>query len=811
MKIQKRDGHLEQLSFDKIIYRLRKLCNDPKLGPLLTLDPDVVAQRVVSSIYDGVTSTELDEEAARIAVGMTENLEYPTLASRIVVSNLHKNTMECFSEVMEFLYNNTDINGNPMPIIADDVIDVVRKHKNRLNFAIDYSRDYNFDYFGLKTLEKSYLLKSYDKETKQMCVVERPQHMYMRVAVGIHKDDIESILKTYELISQHYYTHASPTLFNAGTRLANLSSCYLIGTTDAIEGIYKTITDCARISKVGGGIGVHVSNIRARGSIIRGTNGVSDGIVPMLKVYNSTCLYVNQSGKRKGSFAMYIEPWHADIMDFLDLKKNQGHEDLRARDLFYSIWTPDLFMKQVENDGDWYLMCPDECPGLTDAYGEDFDNLYWKYVEQKKYRTIVKAQEVWRKILDSQIETGVPYIGYKDAVNKKCNQKNLGTIKSSNLCSEISLYSDDKTYAVCNLASIALPKYVEYNQDGTPFFNFEKLREVAKYVIHPMNKVIDNNYYPTAETRQSNFAHRPLGIGVQGLADVFIKMRLPFESLEAKQLNKEIFETVYYGCMQGTIEEAKTNGPYESFHGSPFSQGKLQFDLVQDYDNISSEHLLSGRWDWNKLKNDLKTYGARNSMLTAMMPTASTAQIMGNSEAFEAYDSCIFKRRVLSGEYTVLNKYLVKDLVQLGLWSREMKENIIAHEGSIQGIPEIPQTIKDLYKTVWEISMKSVIEQARDRGAFVDQMQSMNLFMANPNYKKLTSMHFYAWKHHLKTGMYYLRSKGSYQSGKFSIDVELEKRIREKQDVGAPLSKDEQEVVLACSIENPESCLMCSS
>lgn len=1679
MKIKKRNGNLEQLSFDKIIYRLKKLCNDKNLGVLKKIDPDVVAQRVVSSIYDGVQSTELDEEAARIAVAMTENMEYQKLASRIIISNMHKSTIECFSEVMENLYNNTDKSGNPMPIIADDVIEIVRAKKDALNFEIDYNRDYMFDYFGFKTLEKSYLMKMWDNNTNEMRVVERPQHLYMRVAVGIHKDDIASVIKTYHLISQHFYTHASPTLFNSSTRMPSLSSCFhentivatvnrgpvkikdveigdlvvthkgnvkkvlqlhknllgdrrmyeldiaktapikvtdnhklwvlrgqpdtktygtrpyakydidfvrdylrkdncelisteyvnmktklqfkcvcgtlcnasfeciyyngnrcssrkciyerrklkdqkttpldaqwisveelkpgdyigipnkreeveriklfdltkvklnserkdveyqmnyndthvtlkskwqqqgkfkeswrdhnsinrfwnidedfakfigifygdghiitgktsygdivnrgvgitihnlnqqlidfckkygeklfgitptihamsaqnitqvlfnsvyigeifkelfgvgfnnkkiwseiykweaplvkalieglvttdgcvtsssvsiqmsnvnfmrqlyyllrnnnidasygkphlqkngtqehviitipvecvdktaiyktytddrmsdrvsycrnqysyrstdngfkflkynakkeitqdlpqyvytlgveedhsynvegiiaencfLMGSDDSINGIYKTITDCARISKLGGGIGVHISNIRAKGSIIRGTNGVSDGIIPMVKVYNSTAVYVNQSSRRKGSFALYCEPWHADILEFLELKKNQGHDDVRARDLFYAMWTPDLFMKQVESDGDWYLMCPDECPGLPDKYGEEFEELYWKYVEEKKYRKVVKAQEVWKKILEAQIETGVPYICYKDSINKKCNQKSLGTIKSSNLCvapetmiltskgyyqiadlenkeievwngqefsktivrktgveqklvqvklsngsqlectpyhkfyvvtgkrpnmypkikqveaqklqkgmqliksefpviekghqdflypyehglfcadgtyehnteresnknekkcpnkalpekdycghhiqmysnvysnktskeychaniqglpritlygekkklspyltsrveakednlgrinvrlmsdlkhkfevpincdlniklrwlegfcdgdgciirtdgctgiqvssihyafltnvkyllqtlgcdpkiisgvdegwknmpdgrggyedfycqklyrmnitsydtaklydlgfrpkrlqitgvypknntkrwirvediidtnriddtycfkeekrgmgifngiltgqcAEISLYSDDNQYACCNLSSIALPKFVEY-ENGKPYFNFEKLCEIAEYIITPMNKVIDNNYYPTPETEKSNFAHRPLGIGAQGLADVFFKMKLPFESKEAKQLNKDIFEAIYYGCMKGSIELAKKDGAYSSFKGSPFSEGKFQFDLAQEYDGIKLDEYLSGRWDWEALRKELVEYGARNSMLVALMPTASTAQIMGNIESFEPIDSCIFKRRVLSGEFMVVNKHLVEDLNKLKLWNKEMKDTIIANNGSIQSIAEIPDNLKEVYKTVWEISMKSVIEQCRDRGVFVDQMQSMNLFMANPTYKKLSSMHFYGWKNSLKTGCYYLRSKAIASAGKFSVDVNLEKQIRKKKQKGEELKREEE--VLLCSLDNPESCEMCSS
>jgi ribonucleoside-diphosphate reductase alpha chain len=811
MKIKKRDGRLEQLSFDKVIYRLKKLCSDRSLGILTSIDPDVVAQRVVSSIYDGVTSCELDEEAARIAISMTENPEYQKLASRIIVSNAHKSTHECFSEVMERLYGNTDKAGNPSPILADDTIEIIRQHKNTLNFAIDYKRDYLFDYFGYKTLEKSYLQKILNKTTNDMEVVERPQHLYMRVAVGIHKDDIESVLKTYELISQHYYTHASPTLFNGGTKLNQYSSCFLIGTHDSLEGIFKTVTDCSKISKLAGGIGLHITNIRAKGSLIRGTNGPSDGIIPMIKVYNEVAKYINQGGKRKGSFAIYIEPWHADVLEFLDLKKNQGHEDLRARDLFYSMWIPDLFMKCVEEDGDWYLMCPDECPGLTDVYGEEFESLYNKYVDEKRYKRVVKAQEVWTKILDAQIETGTPYIGYKDAVNKKCNQKNLGTIRSSNLCTEISLYSDDKEYAVCNLASIALPKYVKYDEAGNPSFDFEHLRQISEYIIGPMNEVIDNNYYPVPETKLSNMRHRPIGIGVQGLVDVYVKMRLPFESEAAKQLNKEIFETIYYGCLKGSVNAAKQNGHYSSFPGSPFSEGKLQFDLAKEFDGINLDDYLSGRWDWDSLKQDLVKYGSRNSMLLALMPTASTAQIMGNSEAFEPVDSCIFKRRVLSGEYIVVNKYLVEDLVRLGVWSKELKDTIIANDGSIQNIDVIPDDLKALYKTVWEISMKSVIEQARDRGVFVDQMQSMNLFMANPNYKRLTSMHFYAWKNHLKTGMYYLRSKSSYSAGKFSIDANLERTIREKRELGEELKREEEEAILMCSRENPEACMLCSS
>jgi ribonucleoside-diphosphate reductase alpha chain len=806
MKIKKRDGRLENLSFDKIVYRLKKLQNDKLLGQLKTIDTDVVAQKVVSTIYDGVSSIELDEEAARIAISMTENLEFGKLASRIVISNMHKNTTECFSEVMEKLYNNVDKNGTPAPILADDIILLVRKYKDKLNDAIDYTRDYQFDYFGFKTLEKSYLMKMDGK------VVERPQHLYMRVAIQVHKDDIEGILKTYELISQHYFTFASPTMFNAGSRLQNLSSCFLLGTDDSIGGIFKTISDCAQISKVGGGIGLHISNIRSKGTVIRGTNGHSDGIIPMLKVYNETAKYVNQSGKRKGSFAIYLSPEHPDIFEFLDLRKNQGSEDLRARDLFLAMWISDLFMKQVEIDGDWYLMDPDECSGLNDLFGEEYEKLYWQYVEENKYRRKVKAQDIWLKILESQIETGTPYILYKDQANKKSNQKNIGTIKSSNLCAEILLYSDHQEYAVCNLASIALPKYVEIDPETkTPFYNHQKLFEVAKHIVLPMNNVIDFNYYPIEETRKSNLAHRPIGVGVQGLSDTYIKMRLPFESADAKKLNKEIFETIYFALLTGSMELAKTDGPYSTFKGSPMSEGKFQFDLWAEHSNIKLEEYLSGRWDWDTLRSQVKEYGVRNSTLTTCMPTASSAQIMGNTESFEQFDSCIFKRRVLSGEYIVANKHLVEDLTKLKLWNKELKDLIIANNGSIQNIESIPDDIKELYKTVWEITMKNFIEQSAGRGPFIDMTQSLNLFMASPTIKKLTSMHFYAWKQGLKTGIYYLRSKASAGASKFTIDPAMEKKIKDKQKKGKSLTKKEEEAVLMCSLENKEECMMCTS
>ena len=795
MKIKKRNGSFEKLSFDRISYRLKKLSRDPLLGKLSKIDIDVITQKVVSRLYDEITSSEIDEESARIAVNMIENEEYPKLAARIVVSNLHKNTIECFSEVMGLLNSHVDLKGEPSPIVSDKFMSAVTKYKHEINLYIDYNRDYMFDYFGFKTLERSYLFKINGK------VVERPQHMYMRVAVALNPDNLEDILKTYDLISQGYYTHASPTLFNAGKIYQNFSSCFLLGTEDSMEGIFKTISDCAIISKMGGGIGVHISNIRAKGSVIRKTNGKSDGIVPMLKVYNETSCYSNQSGARKGSFAIYIEPWHADIMAFLDLRKNQGHENVRARDLFYALWIPDLFMEKIERGEDWYLMCPDECPGLSEVYGEEFNELYEKYVKEKRYKSVVKAQEVWFKVLEAQIETGTPYLLYKDSVNKKSNQKNIGVVKSSNLCSEITLVSDSKETAVCNLASIALPKYVERNSEGKMVFNHEKLFEVASFLITPMNRVIDYNYYPTKEAELSNMRHRPLGIGIQGLHDVFIMMGMTYASDEAKKLNKEIFETIYFATLTGSNNLAKTHGPYETFKGSPMSEGILQFDM---WESEPDESYLSGRWDWDNLKRDIKEFGVRNSMLTTCMPTASTAQILGNCESIEPFDSCIFKRRVLSGEYLVVNRHLIRDLLELKLWNKDMKDLIVANGGSIQKIDIIPQHIKDLYKTVWEISMKDLINLSADRARFIDHTQSLNLFMANPTFSKLTSMHFYGWKKGLKTGIYYLRSKGASDAGKFSVDPELERRLKDKEN-------ENEQAKLICSLENKDECTMCSS
>jgi ribonucleoside-diphosphate reductase alpha chain len=797
MKIKKRDGRLEQLSFDKILYRLRKIQNDPSLGKLETIDADIIAQKVVSSMYDTISSSELDEEAARISVNMIENLEYPILASRLIISNMHKNTTECFSDVMEMLYNNVDDNENHAPILTEEFIEIVRGNK-QLNYIIDYSRDYIFDYFGYKTLEKSYLLKINGK------IIERPQHLYMRVAIQVHKNDIENVIKTYNLISQHYFTFASPTNFNSGTRLHQLSSCFLIGLEDSVDSIFKCITDVAKISKLGGGIGIHISNIRSKGAKIRGTNGQSDGIVPMLKVFNESAKYINQGSRRKGSYAIYLSPEHPDIFEFLDLKKNNGSEDLRARDLFYAMWIPDLFMKQVKENSDWYLMDPDVCPGLNDVYAEEYEQLYWKYVKEEKYKKKVKAQEIWTRILESQIETGTPYILYKDQCNLKSNQKNIGTIKSSNLCAEILLYSDDKEFSVCNLLSISLPKYVELNSEEKHHFNHQKLFEIAKHTVLPMNNVIDYNYYPTPETELSNKKHRPIGIGVQGYLSTLYKLKIPFESQEAKKLNIEIFETIYYGVLTGSIELAKKQGVYSTYHGSPFSQGKLQFDLWKEFNNINLEQYISGRWDWSLLKNNLKTFGIRNSTLTTLMPTAASAILLGNSESFEIPNSNIFKRQVKSGEFIVVNKFLQQDLTELNLWDKTMKDTIIAHNGSIQDIPNIPDNLKHLYKTVWEISMKSVIEQSADRAVFIDMTQSMNLFMKDPTFKKLSSMHFYAWSKHLKTGIYYLRSQSTYSNAKFSINPELEVSVRNEQ-------KNKEEAILACSRDNPESCELCSA
>ena len=751
MYVVKRDGRREAVKFDKITARVKKLCYG--LDPLV--DATAMTMKVIEGIYDGVTTTELDNLAAEVAATMTvRHPDYAQLASRIAVSNLHKNTRKSFSETMRDLYMYVDPKtGERASLIAEDVWAIITENAETLDSAIIYDRDFTYDYFGFKTLERSYLLKLDGK------VVERPQHLLMRVAVGIHKADIASAIATYNDLSEGWYTHATPTLFNAGTPKPQMSSCFLLQLKeDSITGIYDTLKQCAQISQSAGGIGLSVHNLRAKGSYIKGTNGTSNGIVPMLRVFNDTARYVDQGGgKRKGSFAVYLEPWHDDIEDFLELKKNHGKEEMRARDLFYALWIPDLFMKRVEANGDWTLMCPNECPGLSDTWGEKFEALYEGYEAAGKGRRTIKAQELWFRILESQIETGTPYMLFKDAANGKSNQQNLGTIKSSNLCTEIIEYTSADEVAVCNLGSIALPKFVEKGR-----FDHEKLFEVTLRLARNLNRVIDHNYYPIPEARRSNMRHRPIGIGVQGLADAFILMRYPFDSVEAKVLNREIFETIYHAALTASKDLAREEGPYETYPGSPVSKGILQFDMwgVQPSD----------RWEWDILRDEIKQHGVRNSLLLAPMPTASTAQILGNNECFEPYTSNLYTRRTLSGEFIVVNKYLLRDLVKLGLWSEELKNRIIAANGSVQNIPEIPQNLKDLYKTAWEISQKTILDMAADRGAYICQSQSLNIFMENVNFGKLTSMHFYAWKTGLKTGMYYLRTKAATDAIKFTLD-----------------------------------------
>ncbi len=759
MYVVKRDGHKEPVMFDKITARVRKLCYG--LNPLV--EPTKVAMRVIEGLYDGVTTSELDNLAAEVAATMTTaHPDYAHLAARISVSNLHKNTKKTFSEVMDDLYNYVNPRTKTKaPLLSDEVYQVIQDNKDLLDSRIIYSRDFNYDYFGFKTLERSYLLKLNGE------IVERPQHMLMRVAVGIHLDDLESALETYDLMSKMFFTHATPTLFNSGTPKPQMSSCFLLTMKDdSIEGIYDTLKQTAKISQSAGGIGLSIHNIRATGSYIAGTNGTSNGIVPMLKVFNDTARYVDQGGgKRKGSFAMYVEPWHADIMSFLDLKKNHGAEELRARDLFYAMWIPDLFMKRVEADAEWTLMCPNECPGLFDMYGDEFEAAYERFEAEGKGRKTIKARQLWEKILESQIETGTPYMLYKDACNRKSNQKNLGTIRSSNLCTEILEYTSPDEVAVCNLASIALPKFVKNGE-----FDHKELFKITKRVIRNLNKVIDRNYYPVKEAENSNFRHRPVGLGIQGLADTFIKMRLPFTSDEAKALNQEIFETLYFASVTASMELAKEEGSYSTYEGSPMSKGEFQYNMW----GIKDEE-LSGRWDWTKLRKQVLKNGVRNSLLLAPMPTASTSQILGNNEAFEPYTSNIYTRRVLSGEFIVVNKHLLEDLVRLGLWNDDVKDAIMRNNGSIQSIDIIPEDIKELYKTVWELSMKDIIDMARHRGYFIDQSQSLNLFMEGATFAKLTSMHFYAWKSGLKTGMYYLRTKSAVDAIKFTLNNEKKK------------------------------------
>ncbi|XP_078179687.1 ribonucleoside-diphosphate reductase large subunit [Carex rostrata] len=808
MYVVKRDGRQETVHFDKITARLKKLSYGLSQDHC---DVVLVAQKVCAGVYKGVTTSQLDELAAETAASLTaSHPDYAQLAARIAVSNLHKNTKKLFSETVKIMYDHFDErSGQKAPLIADDVYDIIMKNAARLDSEIIYDRDFDYDFFGFKTLERSYLLKVSGK------VVERPQHMLMRVSVGIHKDDIESAIKTYHLMSQRWFTHASPTLFNSGTPRPQLSSCFLICMKeDSIEGIYDTLKECAVISKLAGGIGVSVHNIRSMGSYIRGTNGTSNGIVPMLRVFNDTARYVDQGGgKRKGAFAVYLEPWHADIFEFLDLRKNHGKEEHRARDLFYALWVPDLFMERVQSNGQWSLFCPNEAPGLADCWGQDFENLYTKYEREGKAKKSVPAQNLWFEILKAQIETGTPYMLYKDTCNRKSNQQNLGTIKSSNLCTEIIEYTSPTETAVCNLASIALPRFVR--EKGVPleshpskvvgsanyqnrYFDFDKLAEVTSIITANLNKIIDVNYYPVETARRSNMRHRPIGIGVQGLADTFILLGMPFDSSEAQVLNKDIFETIYYHALKASAEIAAKEGPYETYKGSPSSKGILQPDMW----NVTP----SDRWNWPSLRELISKNGLRNSLLVAPMPTASTSQILGNNECFEPYTSNIYSRRVLSGEFVVVNKHLLHDLTEMGLWTPTLKNQIIYEDGSVQTIAEIPDNLKAIYKTVWEIKQKTIVDMAVDRGCFIDQSQSLNIHMEQANFGKLTSLHFHAWSKGLKTGMYYLRTRAAADAIKFTVDPTLlSKDKKPDEEVEAKMAQ------MVCSLNNREECIACGS
>ena len=803
MKVIKRNGEFEDVSFDKVLMRLKNLSKD------LTINVSELAQKVCARIYDGVKTCELDEMAAYLCSSMSlNNPEYNILASRIIISNHHKNTSPSFSETVITLYNNKDIHNNSYPLVSDELYNIVSKNKEKLNTYIDYQRDYLFDYFGFKTLERAYLIKVGKK------IIERPQHMWMRVAIGIHGNDIKDVLQTYDLLSKKYFTHATPTLFNSGTKRPQLSSCFLCSINDdSISGIYDSLKEMALISKYAGGIGVHIHQVRGKGSYIRGTNGTSNGIIPMLRVINSTARYVDQAGKRLGSIAVYLETWHCDIEAFLELKKNHGSEEERCRDLFMALWVSDLFMERVKNNKLWSLMCPDKCPGLSDVYGDEFNKLYEKYESEEKYNKQINAQDLWFKILEAQIEQGVPYILYKDAANKKSNQKNLGTIKSSNLCAEVLIYSSPEETGVCNLASICLPSYIE---DGA--FNYNKLHDVVKVITKNLNKVIDKNFYPTDKGRVSNFKNRPIGIGVQGLADVFMILKHPFESKEAANINNYIFETIYHGAVEASMELSKKRfniinkilakeidedindyineyemkninskycGAYSTFEGSPISQGLFQFDLWDEKP--------SNRYDWDSLRNDIKEYGIRNSLLVSPMPTASTSQIMGFNESFEPITNNIFQRKTLSGEFIVINKYLIKHLIDMGLWNKEMRDTIILHEGSIQNIPSIDATTKELYKTSWEIKQRSIIDMSAERGKYICQTQSLNIFIEEPDFQKLSSMHFYGHSKGLKTGSYYLRTKPKARTQQFTIDPEFAKKK------------------MKCAESNGDSCMLCSS
>ena len=814
MRVIKRNGEMEDVSFDKVLNRLKNLSAG------LTIDVTEIAQKVCSRIYDGVKTYELDELAAYLCSSLSiEHPDYSILASRIIVSNHHKNTSPSFSETIQTLYNNVDNHDNPIPLVSDELYNVVSKNKEKLNTCIDYQRDYLFDYFGFKTLERAYLLRV-DKK-----IVERPQHMWMRVAIGIHGNDIKEVLQTYDLLSRKYFTHATPTLFNAGTNRPQLSSCFLCSVNDdSVSGIFDTLKEVALISKYAGGIGLHIHQIRGNGSHIRGTNGTSNGIIPMLRVFNNTARYIDQAGKRLGSIAVYLETWHCDIESFLELKKNHGSEEDRCRDLFLALWISDLFMERVKAEGKWSLMCPDKCKGLSDVYGDEFKELYEKYEREGKYTKQINAQDLWFKILEAQIEQGVPYILYKDAANKKSNQKNLGTIKSSNLCAEVLIYSSPEETGVCNLASICLPSYVNISSGDSSerAFDFDKLHEITKVITKNLNKVIDKNFYPVEKARRSNLKHRPIGIGIQGLADVFIQLRYPFESDEAKQLNKDIFETIYHAAVEASMELAKKRrkvindikninykildediknyvneferdianpkyiGAYSSFEGCPMSQGLFQFDLWEEPSSGS-------RYDWDKLRADVIEYGVRNSLLISPMPTASTSQIMGFNESFEPFTNNIFQRKTLSGEFIVINKYLINDLIDRGLWNKELKDTIILHEGSVQNIPEISDDLKAIYKTAWEIKQRHIIDMSADRGRYICQTQSLNIFMEEPDFQKLSSMHFYGHSKGLKTGSYYLRTRPKAKTQQFTIDPEFAKKKRR------------------CVEENADSCVLCSA
>ena len=803
MRVLKRNEEYEDVSFDKVLMRLKKLSSD------LNINVSEIAQKVCTRIYDGVKTCELDELAAYLCSSMSiDNPDYSTLASRIIISNHHKNTSPSFSETVQILYDNKDIHSEHSPLVSEELYDIVCKNKEKLNNYIDYQRDFLFDYFGFKTLERAYLIKINKK------IIERPQHLWMRVSLGIHGNDIKEVLQTYDLMSKKYFTHATPTLFNSGTKRPQLSSCFLCSVNDdSVSGIYESLKEMALISKYAGGIGIHIHQIRSKGSHIRGTNGTSNGIIPMLRVFNNTARYIDQAGKRLGSIAVYLETWHSDIEAFLELKKNHGSEEERCRDLFLALWVSDLFMERVKQNAKWSLMCPDQCRGLSEVYGDDFKALYEKYESEGKYNKQINAQELWFKILEAQIEQGVPYILYKDAANKKSNQKNLGTIKSSNLCAEVLIHSSPEETGVCNLASICLPSYVE---DGK--FNFEKLHDVVKVAAKNLNKVIDVNFYPVEKARVGNLRHRPIGIGVQGLADVFMMLKYPFESKDAAELNKQIFETIYHAAVESSMELSKKRskiigdilsnnsdedinkyvnefeqdviktkyvGAYSSFEGSPISQGLFQFDLWGEQP--------SDRYDWDKLRNDIKEYGVRNSLLISPMPTASTSQIMGFNESFEPFTNNIFQRKTLSGEFIVINKYLIRDLINKGLWDKELKDTIILHEGSIQNIPEINQEMKELYKTSWEIKQRVVIDMSADRGRYICQTQSLNIFMEEPDFQKLSSMHFYGHSKGLKTGSYYLRTRPKAKTQQFTIDPEFAKKK------------------LRCAEENGDSCVLCSA